>query len=67
MNTQRMNMNRMIDNARKDRMGATMCQLDITKNLANRPDYNDNSWFAYGRYEVETDHYINFMFHIMGM
>lgn len=57
----------MTENIDKDRMCASMCQLDITKDLANKNTVNDNSWFAFGRFEVEPEHYINFLFHIMGM
>ncbi len=62
-----MNTNLMTENIRQDRMCASMCQLDITKDLANKKTVNDNSWFAFGRFEAEPEHYINFLFHIMGM
>lgn len=61
-----LNTNLMTENVKKDRMGATMCQLDITKDLAYKSTYNNNSWFAVGRYEV-NGHTINFLFHLMGM
>lgn len=57
----------MTENATKERMGVAMCQLEITKDLANKPEYNNNSWFVFGKYEVEPNHKINFLFHIMGM
>ena len=60
------NTNLMTENVKNDRMGATMCQLDITKDLACKTSYNDNSWFAVGRYEVEG-HVINMLFHLMEM
>ena len=51
-------------NSAQDRPGATMCQLDITKDLAFRPAYNNNSWFAFGRYQT-GGHTINVLFHAL--
>jgi len=61
-----LNHNLMTNNAVGDRRGSTMCMVDLKKDLITKPAYNNNSWFAFGRYETEG-HTINLLFHLMGM
>lgn len=57
----------MLENVKRERMGASLCQLDLEKSLPMNRTVNDNSWFAFGRFEVERGHFVNFLFHIMSM
>lgn len=57
----------MLENVRQERMGASLCQLDLNQSLPVNRRVNDNSWFAFGRFEVEPGHFVNFLFHIMSM
>lgn len=61
---QSINPARMTENVKTDRMGVVMEQLDLEKCLPEQRAYNNNSWFAFGRFEVEG-HTLNYLFHIM--
>ena len=62
-----LNVSPILENVRRERMGASFCQLDLEGSLPQNQAVNDNSWFAFGRFEVEPGHFVNFLFHIMSM
>lgn len=55
---------RMTENIKCDRMGVVMAQLAIDRCLPEQITHNNNSWFAFGRFEA-GDHTVNYLFHIM--
>ncbi len=58
------NINPMTENVKQDRMGVVMEQLDIAGCLKEQKTHNNNSWFAFGRFDADG-HRINYLFHIM--
>ncbi|MDO5378271.1 MAG: hypothetical protein Q4G52_08050 [Clostridia bacterium] len=59
-----MNPGLMTQNWQEERMGVVKCQLDLETALARKTDYNNNSWFAFGRFEADG-HVLDYLFHIM--
>lgn len=58
------NPNLMTKNVEKQRMGVVMEQLDIDHCLPEQKTHNNNSWFAFGRFQADG-HTVNYLFHIM--
>jgi len=59
-----LNTNLMTWNVKDERMGVVMSQLDIDTCLAEKTTHNNNSWFAFGRFEADG-HVLDYLFHIM--
>lgn len=59
-----LNQNLMTKNWQEERLGVVKCQLDLETALARKTDYNNNSWFAFGRFEADG-HVLDYLFHIM--
>lgn len=58
------NENLMSRNIQEARMGVVMEQLDFEHCLSEQKTHNNNSWFAFGRFNADG-HTINYLFHIM--
>lgn len=61
-----LNTDLMIKNIKADRMGAVSSQVDVVRDLIYKPEYSNNSWFAFGRFET-GGHTISYLFHLMVM
>ena len=55
--------NPMVDNYKKERLGVVTAQLDVENCLPEQTTHNNNSWFAFGRYQMENC-VLDFLFHI---
>lgn len=63
MNKDMLNTGRMTKNIQTERMGVVP-QVDVTGDLLPKPKVDNNSWFAFGRFEGK-DHILNYLFHVM--
>ena len=59
-----LNQNLMTENVKKERMGVVMEQLNLDTCLAEQTTHNNNSWFAFSRFEVDG-HILDYLFHVM--
>lgn len=58
------NTNLMTENFKQERMGVVTSQLNLKKCLPEQTDKNNNSYFAFGRFETDG-HVFDYLFHIM--
>lgn len=63
MNEKKLNTDLMTNNILKERMGVVPL-VDVASDMTPKPKYDNNSWFAFGRYEVEN-HVFNYLLHVM--
>lgn len=60
-----MNTQLMTQNILNERMGVVP-QVDVTKDLLPKTNYNVNSWFVFGKFDADG-HIFNYLFHIMAL
>lgn len=53
----------MVSNYKTERMGVVTAQLDIKNCLPEQTTHNNNSWFAFGRFQTESC-VLDYLFHI---